>query len=80
MAGLDDSCWVLSSAGVYFNILAFVGSPLNKAYNAITLGKQRVVLATADIPARVKTCTTLANNDIAGQYRLTAETLHAKSF
>ena len=80
MAGLDDSCWALASAGFYFNILAFVCSPLDKAHNAVTLGKQRVVLATPDVPARVETCATLANNDIASQYRLTAETLHAESF
>ncbi len=42
-------------------------------------GKQRIVIASADVPARVETGAALAHHDAAGSNRLTTEALDAQA-
>jgi len=47
---------------------------------AVNLGEQGVVLANADIVARVELGAALTHEDVAGRNQLTAVALHAQAF
>ena len=63
-----------------FYIFAVLRAPLHKLYNAVTLCKQGMILAAADIFAGMKTGAALPYQNVTGQHGLTTKAFHAQSF
>ena len=79
MTGLFIDQYLLSLSNDV-NVFALLWSLDRKLDNTIGLREQCVVLATANVGARVKLCATLTNNDIAGNDFLTTKNFYTEAF
>jgi len=67
---------VVLSANNIDDATTTTGTELNRTRSQ---SEQRVVPAATDVVTRVEVCTTLANDDLAGVYQLSAEALHTEA-